>query len=137
MRKKTILLLLIFVTGLFFNLTAQEKEISVKISVYNPVRGQTQGNPLETASGYIIDLKKLKNGQLRICAISRKLHKKYGGPFKFGDIIYVSCGDSRLDGYWVIEDLMGPRSRHENKVDLLFDASKLKHGVKRGTIRKK
>jgi hypothetical protein len=136
MKKILTLLLLIFVTGAF-NLTAQEKEISVKISVYNPVRGQTQGNPLETASGYIIDLRKLKSGQLRICAISRKLHKKYGGPFKFGDIIYVSCEDSRLDGYWVIEDLMGPRSRHENKVDLLFDASKLKHGVKRGTIRKK
>lgn len=136
MKKILTLLLLIFVTGAF-NLTAQEKEISVKISVYNPVRGQTQGNPLETASGYMIDLKKLKSGQLRICAISRKLHKKYGGPFKFGDIIYVSCGDSRLDGYWVIEDLMGPRSRHENKVDLLFDASKLKHGVKRGTIIKK
>lgn len=135
MKKILILLLLIFVTGAF-NLTAQEKEIPVKISVYNPVRGQTQGNPLETASRYIIDLKKLKSGQLRVCAISRKLHKKYGGPFKFGDIIYVSCGDSRFDGPWVIRDLMGPRSRHENKVDLLFDATKLKHGVKQGTIRR-
>ena len=135
--KKFFILLLIFITGSFFNLDAQKKEIPVKISVYNPVRGQTQGNPLETASGYMINLKKLKNGQLRDCAISRKLYEKYGGPFKFGDTIYISCGDSRFDGYWIIRDLMGPRSRTENKVDLLFDSSKLKHGIKKGTIRKK
>jgi hypothetical protein len=65
------------------------------------------------------------------------LHKKYGGPYDFGDTLYVSCGDSRLDGYWVIQDLMGPKSRHKNMVDLLVDPAKIKTGSWRGKIRKK
>ena len=134
MKKFFILLLLIFTVG---TLTSVSQERSVTITIYHPSEKQTQGNPLVTASGYKITRSELKNGNLRICAISRKLHKKYGGPYDFGDTIYVSCGDSRLDGYWVIQDLMGPKSRHKNMVDLLVDSAKIKTGSWRGKIRKK
>lgn len=92
-----------------FNIDVDE----VKVSYYHPVSGQCEGNPLITASGDKINLKKLKSGNLRWLAVSRDLRKKY----KMGDTIYVESDNQNIRGYWIVKDVMAKRWR--KKVDFL------------------
>jgi hypothetical protein len=82
---------------------------------YQPVPEQCQGNPLITADGSHIDTVALRSGELRWCALSRDLLKRWGGRFDYGDSLYIA--HPRLGGWWVVRDCMA--GRFTNSVDLL------------------
>lgn len=73
------------------------------VTSYRSVPNQTDSSPYITSNGERVH----KYG----CAISRDLHKRWGGPLDYGDFIYV-------DGYGlrVVNDLMA--ARHKNAIDL-------------------
>jgi 3D (Asp-Asp-Asp) domain-containing protein len=90
-----------------------KKPFYVKLTCYNPKPEQCQGNPLQTASTDMIDLNKLKRGELHWCAVSRDLKDK----LPFGTIV-------NIDGFGnhVVKDLMGPGIY--NGIDILQDENK-------------
>ena len=91
----------------------------IKITIYNAVAKQTDSDPLIMASNHFIDTNII--AKLRYCAISRKLHKKYGGVLRFKDTIHIYSKHihSDLNGKWVVMDLM--RDTTDTKIDLLVD----------------
>ena len=91
--------------------------LDVNITIYNPTKAQTNGNPLETADGSIIDLKMLSKGDLRWCAASRNLLDRWGGPISYGDSIFIMSTDRNIRGWWKVHDTM--HSRFTNYIDLL------------------
>jgi 3D (Asp-Asp-Asp) domain-containing protein len=95
--------------------TIQTKEVSykkLKATYYNPVQSQCDGNPLITATGYRISLKKLKRNEIRVVALSRDLLKEY----PYNSEIYVHQ-PVHLRGCWRVEDTMN--KRFSNKIDFL------------------
>jgi len=91
------------------------KEISfrkVKATYYNPTSEQCDDNPLVTGSGYKINLKKLKNKEIKVVALSRDLLKEY----PYGSTIYVHQ-PVHLRGTYKVEDTMN--SRFRNRIDFL------------------
>ena len=90
-----------------------KKPFYVKVTCYNPDPAQCQGNPLQTASTDMIDLDKLKRGELHWCAVSRDLKDK----LPFGTIV-------NIDGFGnhVVKDLMRPGIY--NGIDILQDENK-------------
>lgn len=108
--------------------------ISVKATYYNPSFAQCDSTPLVTASGAIIDT--TRTTELRWCAISFNLHKRYGGPLDFGDVVEIEGfqGKHKIKGRYIVQDLMNPMWK--NKVDILkangetgitYDSVKLRH----------
>ncbi len=85
---------------------------TIKATYYQPLAGQCDASPLETATGYKINLKKLKSKQIRILAVSRDLLKKY----PYHSEIYIHQPE-HLRGCWKVEDTMN--KRFKNKIDLL------------------
>lgn len=95
--------------------TIKTKEIpykKFKATYYNPVQSQCDGNPLITATGYRINLRKLKKGELKIVALSRDLLKEY----PYNSEIYVHQ-PVHLRGCWRVEDTMN--KRFSNRIDFL------------------
>ena len=80
----------------------------VTLTCYNPVASQCQGNPLVTASNDTIDLQKLKNGQLKWCAVSHNLR----GRLPWGSVIEIEG-----HGRYIVKDAMN--RRFSNRVDIL------------------
>ena len=73
MLKRTLVLSL-FLTSLAASIHADDKFIThVTLTTYNATKAQCDNNPNETANGTIICHKKLKQGKLKYCAISRDL----------------------------------------------------------------
>ena len=81
------------------------------ITVYQPIKAQCDSQPLITSDGSKIDLKELKNGNIKWCAISQ-------------DLLYLFPRDKPkriwIDGYGIYEvrDVMNKRFNH--KVDILI-----------------
>lgn len=100
----------------------------VSTTLYHPTKKQCSGNPLITADGSKINLKKLRQGELRWIAISRDLLKHYD----FGDTVVVVSDDTRFSGKWVIHDTMN--SRFKRKIDFLMHPSSSKSSPKKVTI---
>lgn len=109
-------------------------ELTVKATYYNAVISQCDSTPLVTASGAVIDT--TRTTELRWCAISRDLHKRYGGPLDFGDVIEIEAwqGKYKIKGKYVVQDLMN--KRWSNRIDILmsendrgitYDSAKIKH----------
>jgi 3D (Asp-Asp-Asp) domain-containing protein len=95
--------------------TIQTKEIpykKLKATYYNPVQSQCDGNPLITATGYRINLRKLKKQEIRVVAVSRDLLKEY----PYNSEIYVHQ-PVHLRGCWRVEDTMN--KRFSNRIDFL------------------
>jgi 3D (Asp-Asp-Asp) domain-containing protein len=93
----------------------QTKEVSykkLKATYYNPVQAQCDGNPLITATGYRINIGKLKKNEIRIVALSRDLLKIY----PYNSEIYVHS-PVHLRGCWRVEDTMN--KRFSNRIDFL------------------
>lgn len=93
----------------------QIKEIpflKLKATYYNPTEGQCDKTPLVTGSGYKINLKKLKNKEIKVVAVSRDLLKIY----PYGSTIYVHQ-PVHLRGHYKVEDTMN--RRFTNRVDFL------------------
>ncbi len=87
----------------------------VTVTQYNPVIEQCDEDPLVTADNSKIDLKKLRNGQIRWVAVSRDLLDKYG----YGNTVELTVvqGNKRINGRYIVHDTMHPR--FTNRVDIL------------------
>jgi len=119
------------VLGLMLLITTLASAGRVTITCYNPVPSQCSGDPLMTASGRRIDVKKLNKGQLRYCAVSRDLLGKY----KYGDIVHVYINEGHpYNGEWMVVDTMA--KRWNNKIDLLVSV-KAKMGKWTGSLKKR
>ena len=71
---KRILVLSLFLSSLVASIYANDKFTThVTLTTYNATKSQCDNNPNKTANGTIIDHKKLKQGKLKYCAISRDL----------------------------------------------------------------
>lgn len=88
--------------------------VPVSATVYNAVPQQTDRTPYITADG--TNLATFDYRRYRVLAISQDLLKYNGGPFTFGDRVFVE-GTGTYDGVWHIHDTMNPR--FSNKVDFL------------------
>ena len=91
--------------------------LKVDATYYNPVAGQCDSNPLETASTDVIDLNKLEKKEIRWVACSRNLLKRWGGKLKYGDKITVVSKNKNLSGVWIVKDSMN--KRFKNRIDFL------------------
>lgn len=82
----------------------------VTLTCYQPVKEQCNDDPLTTADGSKIDLKKLKDGDIKWCAISRDLLWLF--PKDKPKRVYI-------EGYGIYEvrDLMNKRWDH--RIDIL------------------
>ena len=91
---------------------------------------QCDSDPFTTADGSIIDPIKLKNKEIRWCALSRDLiwneyrqgiHAEgFKGLYEFGDTIFViseTC--PQINGKWIIHDTMN--KRYKKSIDFLID----------------
>lgn len=87
---------------------------NVTATRYNPVASQCDQDPLTTADGKKINLKKLRNGSLKWIAISRDLKKH----LKYGDIVRIkSTSNKEINGLYEVHDVMN--DRHHNRIDIL------------------
>lgn len=86
---------------------------NVVATMYHPVPEQTDDTPNITADGTEIDISKAS--EYKYIAISRDLHKRYGGDFGFNDIVYIKSHD--VTGFFIIKDLMN--ERFTNRIDFL------------------
>jgi hypothetical protein len=97
------------------------------LTIYNPTVRQCDSSPLITASNRRINVKKLRQQQIRWMALSRNLLKRWKGEFRYGDSVRVDAGDPAIDGLWVIHDSMNRRFR--DRGDLLFHTSTRRGGL--------
>jgi 3D (Asp-Asp-Asp) domain-containing protein len=88
--------------------------IRVKVTMYNPVPGQTDDTPDITADGTRLQLHNAS--EYRYIALSRNLLKRWGGPFDYGDFIYIK-GIDKKSGVYQVRDTMN--ERWVNRVDIL------------------
>jgi len=89
-------------------------EFDVTITMYNPLAGQTDSTPNQTADGTIIDPKRAS--EYRYVALSRDLIVRWGGPFEYGDYVIIK-GTTGYDGIYQVRDTMA--SKFINRVDIL------------------
>lgn len=94
----------------------------VTLTVYNPEKSQCDLTPLITANGTKIDLKKLKDGKLKYCAVSRDLLwcLPYGSTINiegFGEYLVVDTMNERFNHH---VDIL----QHKNKP--IFKKTKVK-----------
>jgi hypothetical protein len=103
-------------------------------TVYNPEISQCDSDPFTTADMSRINLKKLKNKEIRWVALSRDLLKRWGGSIDYGDSIFIVGGEK--EGWWVVHDCMN--KRYKNRIDFLeYKQKRFKEDVKILSIRKK
>lgn len=100
-------------------------------SLYNPEPEQCDETPTITADGSVIDT--LNASKQRWVAVSQDLlwsplrHRlfvkdpindhRYEGKIKFGDTIWVESPNPRINGKWVVHDLMN--KKYHNAIDFL------------------
>lgn len=84
------------------------------ITVYHPVKSQTDDSPMVTADGSRIDMRKLKSGKIRWCAVSRDLLWLFpkGKPKRV-----------LIEGWGVYEIRDAMNARHTHRVDILLHPS--------------
>ncbi len=85
------------------------KEHTVKVTCYQPVAAQCNSNPTVTADGSKINMNKLKQGEVKWCAVSRDLLKHY----PYGSKIYIEG-----HGWYEVHDTCN--KRYTNLVDILI-----------------
>lgn len=93
-------------------LTAAASTHKVRVTCYQPTTSQCNYNPMVTADGSKINMKKLKNGALRWCAVSRDLLKHY----PYGSKIYIEG-----HGWYEVHDTCA--RRYTRLVDILIHPS--------------
>jgi len=86
----------------------------VTVTMYQPVRYQTDSTPNILADGTRIKTQEASN--YKFIAVSRNLLKRWGGWLDYGDFILLK-GTSHKDGVYQVKDTMNPR--YVNRVDIL------------------
>lgn len=97
---------------------------TVLITWYNPSEDQCDSDPLITADMSVIDLEELKNRNIRWIAVSRDLLKTYS----LGDTVTIDSPNQRVNGEWVIHDVMN--KRFTKRIDLLVSEDDTYYGLK-------
>lgn len=100
----------------------------VTVTMYNAEESQTDNTPLITADntflGHRIDT-------LKYIAISRDLHKRYGGPFNFGDKVLLLNSGHKI-GIYMIKDIMN--KRYKRYIDILEPSGENQYKFKHAFI---
>ena len=84
------------------------------VTMYHPVRSQTDSTPNILADGTRIRVHKAS--EYRFIAVSRNLLSRYGGWLDYGDFILLKGTDGK-DGMYQVRDTMNPR--FVNRIDIL------------------
>jgi hypothetical protein len=87
---------------------------TVDVTMYHPVEAQTNSNPDIVADGTRFDVNKAS--ELRWIALSRDLHRRWGGPLEFNDIVYLKVPGSKGE-FFKVKDIMN--KRFTMRVDIL------------------
>ena len=90
------------------------RETNVTVTMYQPIRGQTDSTPNILADGTRIRVHKASD--YKFIAVSRNLLERFGGQFKFGDFVLLQ-GTFTKDGFYQVRDTMNPR--FVNRIDIL------------------
>tara|TARA_Y100000310_G_scaffold313406_1_gene361741 strand:+ start:93 stop:605 length:513 start_codon:yes stop_codon:yes gene_type:complete len=88
--------------------------MSVTVTMYQPVRHQTDSTPNILADGTRIRTEEASN--YKFIAVSRNLLKRFGGWLDYGDFIFLR-GTPHKDGVYQVRDTM--HSRWVNRIDIL------------------
>jgi 3D (Asp-Asp-Asp) domain-containing protein len=88
--------------------------LDVTVTMYHPVRHQTDRTPNILADGTKITIHKAS--EYRYVAVSRNLLKRWGGWLDFGDFIILTGTDGK-DGVYQVKDTMN--KRFVNRIDIL------------------
>ena len=86
----------------------------VTVTMYQPVRYQTDSTPNILADGTRIRTQEASN--YKFIAVSRNLLKRWGGFLDFGDFILLK-GTDHKDGVYQVRDVMN--KRFVNRIDIL------------------
>ena len=86
----------------------------VTVTMYQPVRRQTDSTPNILAAGTRIRTKEASN--YKFIAVSRNLLKRWGGFLDYGDFILLK-GTDKKDGVYQVRDTMN--KRYVNRIDIL------------------
>ena len=92
----------------------EAKGIDVSVTMYQPLRYQTDSTPNILADGTRIKTEQASN--YKFIAVSRNLLKRWGGFLDYGDFILLK-GTSHKDGVYQVRDTMN--ARFVNRVDIL------------------
>ena len=88
--------------------------LDVVVTMYHPVRHQTDRTPDILADGTKITIHKAS--EYNYVAVSRNLLKRWGGWLDYGDFIVLSGTDGK-DGVYQVKDTMN--KRFVNRIDIL------------------
>ena len=88
--------------------------LDVVVTMYHPVRHQTDGTPDILADGTKITIHKAS--EYNYVAVSRNLLKRWGGWLDFGDFVILKGTDGK-DGVYQVRDTMN--KRWVNRIDIL------------------
>ena len=86
----------------------------VTVTMYQPVRYQTDSTPNILADGTRIRTKEASN--YKFIAVSRNLLKRWGGWLDYGDFVLLK-GTHKKDGVYQVRDIMN--KRFVNRIDIL------------------
>jgi hypothetical protein len=92
----------------------EEEGLDVTVTMYQPLRWQTDSTPNILADGTRIKTEQASN--YKYIAVSRNLLKRWGGTLDYGDFILLK-GTNKKDGVYQVRDTMNPR--YVNWVDIL------------------
>ena len=92
----------------------KSKETNVTVTMYQPVRYQTDSTPNILADGTRIKTEEASN--YKFIAVSRNLLKRWGGSLEFGDVV-ILIGTDHKDGIYQVRDTMN--ARFVNRIDIL------------------
>ena len=90
----------------------------VTVTMYQPVRYQTDSTPNILADGTRIRTQEASN--YKFIAVSRNLLKRLGGFLEFGDFVLLR-GTDHKDGVYQVRDVMN--KRFVNRIDILESAN--------------
>ena len=89
--------------------------MNVTVTMYEPVRYQTDSTPNILADGTRIRVHKAS--EYRFIAVSRNLLKRHGGFLDYGDFILLKGTNRKKDGVYQVRDTMN--KRFVNRIDIL------------------
>ena len=96
----------------------KSKGIDVTVTMYQPVRYQTDSTPNILADGTRIKTEEASN--YKFIAVSRNLLKRWGGWLNYGDFVLLK-GTDHKDGVYQVRDTMN--KRWVNRIDILESVS--------------